>query len=159
MVGKGVPELASIQWHRSEIKVETLAGVFFQAASQGNKKGSPAGGRTGGPQEHVCYILPQLGSLRAREVERASHPRISPIWNVINEPRMRETLTKFAGSSGEGGALDGVAAQRWCRCCQCCQALKGSRGMGKHEPYVYTFGRVNDSYLQGAFLEGFQETV
>lgn len=52
------------------------------------------GGRIGGPQEHVCYILSQLGSLRAREVGRALNPRVSPIWNVINEPRMRETLTK-----------------------------------------------------------------
>lgn len=90
----GSPELASIQCHRSEIRVETLAGVFFQAASRGNKKESPAGGRIGGPQEHACYILSQLGSLRAREVGRALNPRVSPIWNVINEPRMRETLTK-----------------------------------------------------------------
>lgn len=41
---EGSPKLASIQWHRSEIKVETLAGVFFQAALRGTKKASCRGG-------------------------------------------------------------------------------------------------------------------
>lgn len=67
----------------------------------------------GGSQEHVCHILSQLGSLRAREVGRAFNPRVSPIWNVINELRMREILTsRLQGHRRRGEEVhfrDGVA--------------------------------------------------
>lgn len=87
--GGGSPKLVSIQWHRSEIKVKTLAERLPRTQESVLQRGL-----IGGPQEHLCYISLQLGSLTAREVGRALNPRVSLIWNVINEARMRETLTK-----------------------------------------------------------------
>lgn len=74
----GSPELASIQWHRSEIKVETLAGVFFQAASQGNKKESPAGGENRGPSGAcVLYFVADRLSEGERSREGLESSRLS----------------------------------------------------------------------------------